>query len=246
MRRAVIGVVTTLIVFGFFLGARLPAAWVHEQFVSELPLSNLQGSVWQGSARLQYAQFPLEKISWQLDFWPLLLGEACIYFEILDQSVVASGNAVISRHELQLDIPQARLQASSINTMRLLPYGAAVAGELEAKAIVIELNETGFSRAEGTLQWSPAYLVSPQAVSLQGYVASLQNDDNELAIHITDQGGPVAVEGVAWLNQLLAYRYNMTVSLREQAPQVVQAGLSRLGQLDAEGVVHLTASGRLR
>lgn len=246
MRAVFIGVITTLIVFSCFLGVRLPAAWVHAEFFSGFPLSNIQGSIWRGQARVQYAEFPVDTISWQLDFWPLLSGEARVYFEIRDPRVMASGNAVIGRHALQLDIPQAHIQVNSINVMRLLPYGAAVAGELEAKAIHIELNESAFTRAEGTLRWSPAYLVSPQAVSLQGYIAVLQLDANELAMHISDQGGPLAVGGAAWLSPMLAYRYNLDLSLREQAPKAIQAGLLQLGQADAQGVVHINASGRLR
>jgi len=247
MRRTAIGVSATLIVFLILLGVRLPAAWVHAQFASGIPLNNIQGSLWQGQAGLQHQQFQVENISWQLNFWPLLLGDLSFQFELSDQNVSANGSAVIAGEDsFNINIPQATMQASNVNSLRLLPYGAAIAGEVNVKAMSVEMSEHGFVHAEGDVQWSPAYLVSPQAVSLQGYTASLQLEGNELLVHIKDQGGPLAVDGAAWLNQQFSYRYNMTMALRDQAPQAVRAGLAQMGRVDELGQVHLGGSGGLR
>jgi hypothetical protein len=137
------------------------------------------------------------------------------------------------------------LDASRLNSLGYLPYGIEIAGDVLAKDIIIERLEGDFTQAQGTVRWSPAYLLSPQAVSLQAYQAVISHEEQQLVVHMSDQGGPLEVDGLAWLSGDLGYRYTINLRVTEQAPQAVQTGLANLGRVDADGVVHITAKGRL-
>lgn len=245
LRRNITVVVGVLLLFIILLIARLPATWVHQQFGSDVPLANVNGSVWQGRASLNHPQFPIETIHWRLEALPLLLGEAQLYFTLEDVGINATGKARLGSDAQRLELAAANLDASRLNSLGFLPFGTEIGGDVTAKDIVIERVEDVFTQAQGSVQWSPAYLLAPQAVSLQAYLAVISHEEQQLVLHMSDQGGPLELDGLAWLTADLSYRYTVNLRIGEQAPQAVQAGLASLGRADADGVVHIKGAGRL-
>lgn len=245
MRRNVVVAASILLVFFVLLLSRLPAAWVHAQFASDIPLQDIQGSLWQGRASLAHNGLTVENISWQLQVMPLIQGKASLDFTIEDGAVRARGHALLSEDVLRVELPSANMDATILNRLGVLPYGTEIAGDVVVTDLLIEKQARLFSQAHGTLQWSPAYLVSPQAVSLQSYLVVLSEQEHQLVAHITDQGGPLAIDGLAYVVGDLTYRYTVNLQLSEQAPRSIQAGFARFGRADADGVVQVKGSGRL-
>ncbi len=245
LRRNIMVVASVLLVFFALLIARLPASWLQQQFARDLPLENINGSVWQGQASVSYPQFPIETIRWRLEALPLLLGVLQFDFTLEDAAITATGRARLSRNKQRLEFTTANLDASRFNSLGYLPFGIEIAGDVLANDIVIERQQGVFSQAQGTVRWSPAYLLSPQAVSLQAYLAVISHEEQQLLLHMSDQGGPLEVDGLAWLAADLGYRYAINLRVVEQAPQAVKSGIANLGRSDADGVVHISGSGRL-
>ena len=245
MRRNILVIASVLIVFVILLVARLPASWLLNNFASHLPLAYIEGTAWNGSASVTHPAFPLEKIQWQISPWSLLAGEATAEISIDEPGVQLLATVAASSQAVRVDLETANIDASRLNKLGVLPYGSAIAGDLVFENILIEKQAERFTLAEGEIRWLPAYLVAPQAISLQGYKASIQHEDNKLLVYIKDQGGPLKVEGLAMLEANLQYDYTVNINLVEQAPAEVQAGLTRLGRIDADGVVNMRGKGRL-
>lgn len=252
MIRTTLLILVGLLAFAAGLVARMPATVVAEWAESNIPglmLSGVSGTALDGRvARALYRDLPLQDISWEVQPWQLLLGQANVEVHVATDT--DGFEATVSRPLLGGDITISNLTGSASVGWLARRFGYTfipVTGQLTVQLHrVVVSTGAGLKAAHGRLSVSGLRweLIKPPA-PLGSVRVKVTTEADAIIAHITHSDGPLAVAGSARLQPGGRYRVNIRLRPRPEADRRLQELLSELGNADSDGWYRIAASGRL-
>jgi len=240
-----------------FIIATLPASVVvsyakqNLQLQRQLQISAVTGTVWSGSAEsVQTNGLNLGTVQWDLKILPLLFGKVKAYINFNNKEsgtkkISGSGLVAVSYSgELSLNDFSAALSADALAP---LMYGlpARFAGNLNIRVDSLTLIKGKRINLKSRILVANAALVSPQKIDYGNILIQSTAKDTGSQFVLTDQGGPLILNGTISLTGNGTYRLNLGMGARETASADLEKGLRFLGQRDATGRYRYKMNGKL-
>ncbi len=222
--------------------ARLAVAWFAP---SDLRVSGIEGTVWQGrAAAASAAGVYVSPLRWQFRPLALLGGRVGYHVEAgLPGGEVTGDLAVAPTGTLRIGDLEASLRLSDIG--RLLPVAQAQ-GRLRADLEDAIFRDGWPTRLVGIVSVEDLVYLPAGSNSLGSYrVEFLPSDDGELRGVLADGGGPLEVAGELRLTAERAYELRGQVRARPEAPAPLTNSLRFLGSPDPAGMREFSLAGRL-
>lgn len=241
-----------IVMYAVFLLATVPANAVYSWFVDGTPrtklisLSGVTGTVWSGSAgNATINGVTLGKLEWEMHFIPLLIGKTS--FDIRFKSLETQGRGAIASsfggnlyaHNFEFRAP--------LGVFAPLMYGIPVSfeGQLTGRIEDLKLEKGTRLNAKGRIVVSNTASVVPQRVEIGDMLIKVDPDDTGTRINLTDQGGPLQLQGNINVTGTGQYNVNMTLATRQSASKPLVQSLRFLGRADASGNYYFRKKGQL-
>lgn len=227
--------------FIIFLLIKLPAIQVIARLSlpSDISLQGVSGTIWHGQAHRANVQgLPLQTIRWDLDFWPLLLGNISANIQagnIRDVDDISfSGKLSVSNESLALYAAQAYLPTDLMMTMLPLPFPVRAEGRFK-----VEINALEYTQAcqvlNGKGQWLNAEVAGlNQMINLGSFSANMACVNNVVVLEVKEPNrfGLSATASIpANLQFSITGRFKPDADLPEEIHQAAQF----FGKADAQG-----------
>lgn len=241
-----------------FLVWSLPAS-IANSFIENNPqlkktiqLSSIGGTIWSGNAvSSQIAGINLGQLKWELKVLPLLLGKVKVYIIFNNRNtttskVSGSGNISISlSNELFIDDFSASVTADAIAP---LMYGlpARFSGDINMHIDELSIVKGKRFNFKSRIVVTKAGLVSPQIIDYGDILIQSSPKLEGSQITLTDQGGPLILDGSVKINGNGIYNVNLGMGARNSASEDLRNGLLFLGQRDSTGKYHYKTNGKLQ
>lgn len=250
MKRWFIYIGAAIALYALCLIATLPAGWAYVWAKPRLPaavsFADVSGTLWQGRARVaQWGTLQVEKLHWDLEAWPFLLGRVSTALEFTYQkqpgrlTVVRYVNGDWGMNDVDLLVP-----ARNFQPLLRLP-GAELGGVVAAKLETLRLEQGRIAAAEGTLTWDDAAVVRPVTVRLGGFSTTLATAGGEIEGMMKDTGGEVQADGLFKLKADGNYEFTATFISRDRKQPLINQGLQLFGQPGPDGRVKVDTKGTL-
>lgn len=253
IRYAIFAIISYVVFLIVSLPASIAVSFVNKNpmLSRQLQLSAVSGTVWSGSAAsVRISGINIGKLNWDLNLLPLLLGELSVHVNFRNQTVTTnamsgSGTFAIS---FSGNINVENFTASfSADSLAPLMYGlpARFSGDINMHIDFLSLEKGRRINLKSRIVVSKAGLVSPQRIDYGDILiqASPQLAGSQLVL--TDQGGPLILDGNVKLKGNGLYTVNLGLGARNSASQDLQKGLRFLGQRDATGKYRYKSKGKL-
>lgn len=241
-----------ILAYVVFLFATIPASFVYGQWKQNfggdkvpVSLSNIDGSLWSGSAGKAVVQgHTFERVNWDISIPTLLLGIMEVDFDLAVTDGFAKGTAGYSFFgsayfngiEAWLPLPQIE---NLINASAFHPQGA-----LDVKLANIKLDGDAIVSARGDVAWYGAAMTLFKQISLGDVQFAFEPHEDGIKGVIKDQGGPLRAEGILQLNPDKTYTFDGEFGTRGQQPDL-HAALTTMGRFDRDGKVKVSLKGNL-
>ena len=221
------------------------------QLKRQIQISSVSGTVWSGRAgSSQIAGINLGQLKWEMSFIPLLLGELQVYITFKNKStssdkISGSGYVGISiGGDLSVEDFSS---AVNVDALGPLMYGlpARFAGDLNIHIDELTLEKGKRINIKSRVVVSKAGLVSPQRIEYGTILIQAAPKLSGSEITLTDQGGPLILNGTVKLKGNGVYNMNLGLGARNSASDDLRNGLRFLGQRDATGKYHYKTNGKL-
>jgi hypothetical protein len=220
--------------------------WITQR-VPELSVRDMHGSARQGSARgvrLRGVQF--ESLSWQLQFFPLLLGRLEYQFNLaepgsrLQGKIATSFDRQLSLGDVKGSLPLTKL--SALTERPSLPLD----GQVELDIAGLQLNTLGRLRSVfGTIRLLSARTTLAKPLELGNFNVELSTQDQDILGNIKDSGGPLEFTGNLTLTQDGSYRFSGQAAVRDENNRELRQALSLLGRPGGNGKWKINLAGTL-
>lgn len=234
--------------YGVFLIATLPAALITEHFADRLPihLQGATGSVWSGQAAAAVVKGrELRQPVWRLQPSRLLAGR--VQYEMGFDNGASHAIGVIGRGlggDLLLRDIDATFVASEFAPL-FNAQALGLNGAIDANLERVDIQNGAVAFASGTLMWKQAGVQSPRPVQLGDLHAVLETVDDGVKATVTDQGGPLLVDGVLLLVPDGTYRVTGTVAARNAGDATLLQALRMMGAPGPDGKINVAFNGKL-
>ncbi len=249
MMRLVGYVVLGVLAYAGFLIASFPAERAFALLNMEamnVRAAGLSGTAWSGKAvLLQVEGRNLERVSWQVKPWSVLLGQLNIDVELDGTELAGSANVGLHADGL-IQLSAVDLQVSAAEVSALLNTPVDLGGRFDVQLQSAELMGQLIRSAEGNIRWQRAGVVSPIAQPLGEFVAELTTEEAGVKGLVKDEGGPLQLDGIVMLSPDGAYDFNGSVGVRDRQQTMLVQGVQAMGRPGKDGQVPLQYSGRLQ
>jgi len=223
------------------LAVTVPAARVYDWLgpVEGIQLGSLTGTVWQGEAQVALPEGErLNRLSWQFRPSGLLGGQGVFDLSArhaagqatLAAGIGLDGNVVLRDVSLELDAA-----APAVTRLTGFDWRGRITGGFSR----VHIQEGRVVSARGRVMWQDAAVVLADVVPIGQLVADVGEKDGELAIRLSDTGGPLAVDGNLHRDQPGRLQADIELAPRANASPVLRDSLSLLGRTERDGSVHL-------
>ncbi len=238
-----VGVLAYIVFTGYRLPAQLAYAWLGDRLPGSVKLFALEGTIARGGARaLLLDSIPARSLSWRFNPLALALGRAEYRARIdLGAGVLAGDLSIDPLRNLRIsdlsgEVPLETLFASSGTALPL-------SGRLEAQVESIRLRDGAIAAARGRVR-----LLSlshrPTNVELGSFTAGFDSDGLPVAIGLSDEGGPVRLNGQLVLEGDFSYRFEGVAASRDATPEISSL-LAQFGTPDQDGQYLITLEGAI-
>ncbi|WP_373187211.1 type II secretion system protein N [Halopseudomonas sp.] len=217
----------------------LPASFVWERVKDQLPaqveLHGLTGTIWSGRVnRIDVDGIDQGALRWS---WrPVGLLTAAIELDLgwTPRKGDVRATLQVGTDTLTLENVRGRLDAAAMASVNKAPF--LLEGTWLLDVPVLELEDMEHvAQAEGRLVWEAAAGGLPTALSLGDLVADLQENDGWLQFSLSDQGGPLGLQGDARWRPGQAMELDTRLQARATAEAGLAGGLALLGNPAADG-----------
>jgi len=244
----IVGVVAYLI----FIIAEFPAAVAYQYFVQPLDkkravnLQGLSGTLWSGkAAQSRVANITLGQLQWGIQFMPLLMGKLGLDIQLennrdqVNAELTAGMSGVLEVSNLQGQVP--------VTTFTPLFYGPpiAVKGQVSADIKHAEIKQGRKIIVDGKATWHNAALTAPTAFEFGNLFAAFRPQPDGTKILLSDQGGPLTLEGTIQIKNSGEYKANIYLGSRGDNADLKNA-LKMLGRTNPQGKILITRTGKLK
>lgn len=241
-QRAVNGKRVAILALVLFLASliwNLPASFVWSHIKDRLPaqveLSGLTGTLWTGRVnRIEADGVDQGSLAWS---WrPSGLLTAAIELDLLWMPRKGDVRATlqVGTDTLTLENVRGQLDAAAMASINKAPFLLEGTWQLDVPVLELQGMEH-VTRAEGRLLWDSAAGGLPTALPLGNLVADLADSDGWLQFVLSDQGGPLGLQGTARWRPGQAMALDTRLQARATAEAGLAGGLSLLGKPAADG-----------
>lgn len=229
------------------LPAKIIAPFIPEN--SPIQLSNLSGSIWNGSVAtlelaMQREKLNLGKLHWRIKPLCFIKLRACVDINIEPNAssrsninLTTSAEATLNQ-TLRLEKTNLNMDANWILQRLRLPISAIGVAELQADYIEVKPDQR-LPDISGTIRWADAGIDFPQEFDLGEYqlaLASLQeNEQNFIRAELSDIDGIVSTTGNIDIFENQRVQIDVNLRPTAQTPQDITAFLNFVGRKDRNG-----------
>lgn len=160
MKRKASYIALAIIAFSVFIIVMAPASLVIGIFgddiqrnVPGLKIGASKGRIWQGSAQVQYQQFPPVTMSWKVAALPLVTGKVSTSIELNGDGLELELDAMISTAGGLLDNVEGTIESRFINAVSV-GYGLDLTGVFELSGIGASFDQVWLTALKGETNWS--------------------------------------------------------------------------------------------
>ena len=229
-----------------FLLLTVPAGMVigHAQLPAGISLSQVQGTVWRGNARLTHNSGIATRLQWQLRPLALLRGDVAAGVSFAGGIGNAEGTLAFDGERLQVADAQLQLDARGLSL--LLDAPLTLEGEIRGLIGRFEGTPDGITALEGDLAWTGAGVAFPITLALGNVATEFTTRDDVITGQVN--GGPTPLEIQGQVNLRNASQYDLQLRLRPaaDADPAIHDALNLLGRAAPDGTVMLRQRGDLR
>jgi len=246
-------IVLGVVAYCYFLLANFPASASYNYFVAPLDrgkkinLQGLTGTLWAGqAAQARIASLNFGKLNWDLKLLSLFTGKLGVDLltEGSDSRIEAQAKAGFDQ-TLYLDKLQGKLPAEMLMPL-FYGFPISIAGQISADIKHAEIKQGKRIDVEGKMVWYRAALTAPQAVELGDLFVAMRPDKNGTKLLLSDQGGPLTLDGTIQVKHNGQYKLNIYLGTRDKNQTALSNGLKMLGRTNPQGKVLVSRTGRLR
>jgi general secretion pathway protein N len=231
--------VLLLSLLGFVLGliVGMPLRWALPLLPKSLRCETPSGSLWSGTCTtLSFGALNLGTVQWMLKPASLLLGRVGAEVRVTQPGLTGSASLAVGfGGRVTAQGIDARI---SLGSPLLVRFAASLRGDLTLDLDELQL-EDGWVRAlRGTVDAADLEQVSPQPLALGRYrmqFDSAPDSAGRIVGKLSDQGGPLDVEGTLTLTTSPGYELQGTVLARPGAPPTLEQQIRFLGSPDGAG-----------
>lgn len=222
------------------------------QLKKNLQLSGVTGTVWSGSAdSVQFQGVNFGKLTWDLEILPILLGDISSYINF--KNVSASGVGISGSGTIAVslggEIAISDFSAAfSVDDLAPFMYGmpARFSGNVRSHIEKMTLLQGQRINIKSRTVISNAALVSPQKIDYGNILLKSTPKSTGSRFELTDQGGPLILNGSINLKGNGVYTLNFGLGARDTASKDLSNGLRFLGQRDSTGKYRYKMNGKLQ
>jgi hypothetical protein len=154
-----------------------------------LKIGATQGRIWQGSAQLQYQQFPPVTLSWEVAALPLVTGKVSTLIELNGDGLQLELDAMISTSGGLLDNVEGTIESRFINAVSV-DYGLDLTGAFELSGIHASFDQRWLTALKGETNWSGGivHIETPEqfySVKLPALTGQLSMKDSNAMLDVT-------------------------------------------------------------
>ena len=193
--------ITAILSFAAFLALYAPAGIAYrfvEEDVARLPdtsIFRVGGTIWQGSADIQYRDFPGSKLNWSLAALPLFSRIADLSLDVAGLGHELSANLLTDGKTGDVTGLQGSIQSDYINHVSLR-YGLRFSGTLELDNVNLTVEDDWFSQSQGNIHWTGGNVLyqtgnGSQSVKLPALDGELTIKDSKLTLLVDNSRLPV-------------------------------------------------------
>ena len=193
--------ITALISFLIFLSVFAPASLAFKFFqddIAQIPdtsIFQITGSVWNGSADVQYRNFPNSKINWKLAPNSILEGSADLTFIASGESHELTGQLLANGYQGKFLGLQGKIDSTYINQVGK-NHGIIMSGTFELKDINLTVDKAWFSLASGAIDWTGGKIMyqtgnGRQSVNLPPLKGVFTVKEQKLILYVYNEGKSV-------------------------------------------------------
>ncbi len=254
MGKAIRYLLLGLVAYAVALVATFPAkhAWSLaaprlEQSGLGVGLSSLSGTVWSGRAeQVSLGTRVLGRVSWEIAPWSLLLGRLEAKSQLQTAGGYANGRLAVDPGG-HLEIAALDGQLPLAELLQYLPQvPAVVKGQLALNLRQVTVEGGRLTGASGAVTWHQAEVTVPKPMALGTFRMEIATaEDGGLKGEIKDAGGAVEAEGTLTMSPQGAYRLDVLLKARPEAPAELAQALGFIGRPDPQGRVRFAYSGRM-
>lgn len=234
-----------LAVYVVFLIIKLPAVQVLARLPlpEDIELKGVSGTIWNGQAQqLLVRGLPIEKLSWQLDFLPLLTGTVHVYVDggnirQLDE-ISIKGYISLAKDQLQADNLQLYLPTDWVIASLALPIAVNASGRF--KLVLQELDYSNHCQVlNGKGHWLKAEVQgNEQPIMLGTFDADLSCVNQEIVLTVNEPNR-FGLSAVARIPADLTFTVSGRFKPDSDLPAEVHQAAQFFGQQDGQGYYSL-------
>ena len=221
------------------IGLQLDRSWTFQSASGRLLNGELQG--------LKYQDKMLGRVSWQLDFPQLLVGDVTLHWSIhtqngsLNGDVTLEPSGVITLTDVQGDVPAAEM-------LHLFPYALVqVSGMISADIAAIQIEKNRMKAIDGRLLWRQAEIRYADTFPLGDVLVefSTQREDGRIEANITNREGIFIVNSSAIPDSRGGYQLKGVLDPVDDRSANLIKMLSMLGTVDRAGNLRFNRTGKI-
>lgn len=208
MKRIFLYVVLGIVTFCAYILINLPVAPFWQRLspevstaIPELNVFGVEGTVWAGEASVQFDQFPVSTLNWDLAVLKLFLGSVISDLSISGANHQIDGTVTLTSDNAIIETLRGKVGAYYINTVST-PQGLTLSGEFSGVDINLKSDLKWLTEATGKIEWPGGEITSrlnagqSQTVILPPLSGNISLIDNVLWLHIHQSSAPLVSIGV--------------------------------------------------
>ena len=233
--------VVAVVIYALTLLWNLPAQFVWNRIAGQLPAQvtphGLTGTLWAGQAqRIEVNGIDQGALAWDWRPSQIFLGRIALDLVWQPRNGRVDGNLRLGLGSVVLRDVRGQLDAASMAAMNKAPF--ILGGTWLLDVPLLALRDYEFvEQAQGRLVWQDAAGGLPQPLQLGHLAAELSGEDDWLIFNLSDQGGPLGLQGTARWRPGQPMHIDSRLQARESAEAGLVGGLGMIGRPDAQGWV---------
>ena len=237
----------------YFMLANFPAAAAYQYFIApldrgrQLKLQGLSGTLWQGqAAQARIASLNFGKLNWELKLLSLFTGKLGLDLLTSGQDSRIEGTARAGLDQtLYLDDLRGKVPAAMLMPL-FYGFPIGIDGHITTDIKQAEVKKGKRLSVEGKMVWYDAKLTAPQTIELGDLFVAMRPDKDGTKILLSDQGGPLTLDGTVMLKHNGQYKVNVYLGTKDKNDTALGNGLKMLGRTNPQGKVLVSRTGRLK
>ena len=236
-----------LISFLIAVIATIPIAFVLPFLPEKIPvrLTEASGTVWKGQATsLYYKNIALGQVHWEIH--PLAIFMGRLRSDLIITGDKVQLNSLVDVHwdkSVQLSQTHAEFDADFLQNFKKIPI--KLGGRFNADMTSVLIKAQQLPLMEGQLKWLKGSTVTPIAVELGNYTLALTVLNDAQQGSISSHDAPLDLQGKLSLDQQGNYQTKLKIKAKQDAPALLQTGITSLGKVANDGFIPLNQKGNI-